>query len=373
MGSAPLVYYGRIEDRAFGEGKSSPAIWDISRGRRCRTRMRPLLAVLPLLVSCGPGLTLQTEPFELPGNNATHVFTGVVQYQQYDSWPLFRVEGDERQLWKILRRRIRVELVIRGGRMADTVDLYEISWTGGLVGEWDWTEEGARYLFFAKVENGRLRVVLDQGRKIFRILSGRHSRLPGNERMPMLERLGLLSMRPSPGWEPAMAARGGRLPAGISQWRYVKILRGFLRHSDLRLRVAACEELLTQRLGLDECWEQFDFVERSAFSNNAETYERLSERRWFLEQAENEWISALQQPSEQSLDKLRLLTTINDPALRRSFCAKFLARFPKETEHGCPADQPPPASIVTDDGDDALTGPWPTSPPAASRATRSRP
>ena len=196
--------------------------------------------------------------------------------------------------------------------------------------------------------------------------------------MPILERFGLLSLRPGADWHPLMVWRG-RLLHGFSRWRYVRILRGFLRHPEIRLRVAACEQLLDQRMALDECWEQFDFVERSAFSNNAETYERLSERRWFLEQAENEWISALRQQEkgdrlwEIPYDKLQLLTTINDPALRRLFCKKFLGRFPHETEHGCPADRPPPASIVTDDGDVSLTGPWPIFPPAASRATRSRP
>lgn len=340
--------------------------------------MRPLLAVLPLLVSCGPGLTLQTEPFELPGDNATHVFTGAVQYQQYDSWPFFEIEGDTNRNWKILRRRVKVELVIRGEPMAHAVDLYEISWTGGMSGEWDWTEVGLRYLFFAKVENGRLRTVRDNGRKLFRIESGIHQRLPGSEGMPLLERLGLMSVRPMPGWSPSLVARG-RPPAGVSHWRWVRILRGFLRHPDLQLRAGACEVLLNQRWALDECWEQFDFVERAAFANKADVYERLSERRWFLEQAENEWLSAVRhhekgdRPWEQPFDKLRLLTTINDPTLRRRFCKNFLALFPHEPDHGCPADRLPPASIVTDDGGVPLNGDWPPSPPAASPATHSRP
>ena len=116
--------------------------------------MRLLLAALALLASCGPGLTLQTKTFELPGDSAPYVFTGVVIYQQYDSWPFFQVEGDPNRYSRILRRRVKVELVIRGGPMAESVDLFEIAWVGILTGMPDWTEAGNRYLFFAKVENG---------------------------------------------------------------------------------------------------------------------------------------------------------------------------------------------------------------------------
>jgi hypothetical protein len=51
------------------------------------------------------------------------------------------------------------------------------------------------------------------------------------------------------------------------------------------------------------------------------------------------------------MDSLRLLTTINYPVLRKEFCAKFLARFPQNKDHGCPADRPAPATVVTENGD----------------------
>ena len=59
-----------------------------------------------------------------------------------------------------------------------------------------------------------------------------------------------------------------------------------------------------------------------------------------------------------NVDMLRLLTTVNRP-LRREFCRLFTRRFPKDHDNGCPADQPPPATIVTQDGDVPLIGPWP--------------
>jgi hypothetical protein len=56
---------------------------------------------------------------------------------------------------------------------------------------------------------------------------------------------------------------------------------------------------------------------------------------------------------------LRLLTTVNRPRLRREFCRLFAQRFPNDHDNGCPADQPPPATIVTKDGDIPLIGAWP--------------
>lgn len=57
-----------------------------------------------------------------------------------------------------------------------------------------------------------------------------------------------------------------------------------------------------------------------------------------------------------AVNELRLLTTINNPTLRREFYAKFQKRFPEDRENGCPSDRPPPATIVTQDGDVPLTG-----------------
>jgi len=60
-----------------------------------------------------------------------------------------------------------------------------------------------------------------------------------------------------------------------------------------------------------------------------------------------------------AINELRLFTTINNPTLRREFCAKFQKRFPQDSENGCPADRRPPATVVTQDGDIPIVGDWP--------------
>lgn len=54
---------------------------------------------------------------------------------------------------------------------------------------------------------------------------------------------------------------------------------------------------------------------------------------------------------------LRLLTTVNRSILRQKFCRIFIQRFPNDHDNGGPADQPPPATIVTQDGEVPLIGP----------------
>lgn len=57
---------------------------------------------------------------------------------------------------------------------------------------------------------------------------------------------------------------------------------------------------------------------------------------------------------------MRLLTTVNRPTLRREFCRRFAQRFPKRPRQRLPRRPAPPATIVTEDGDVPLIGPWPT-------------
>jgi hypothetical protein len=70
----------------------------------------------------------------------------------------------------------------------------------------------------------------------------------------------------------------------------------------------------------------------------------------------NEWNRAV---AANDADMPRLLTAVNRPTLRREFSRLFAQRFPHDHDNGCPADQPPPATIVTQDGDVPLLGPWP--------------
>ncbi len=97
---------------------------------------------------------------------ASHVFVGVIQKQQFDSWPFFRlrIPGDDpatAKYWKILRREVRLEMVLRGSEIRKVVDVYEISWTGSASGDWNSTDNGERALFLVRVENGHYHVVRD--------------------------------------------------------------------------------------------------------------------------------------------------------------------------------------------------------------------
>lgn len=58
------------------------------------------------------------------------------------------------------------------------------------------------------------------------------------------------------------------------------------------------------------------------------------------------------------VDSKRLLTAANRHP-RCEFGHLFTQRFPNDHDNGCSADQPPPAAIVTQDGDVPLIGPWP--------------
>jgi hypothetical protein len=58
-------------------------------------------------------------------------------------------------------------------------------------------------------------------------------------------------------------------------------------------------------------------------------------------------------------DYQRLLTTINNGKLRTEICRLYAREYPGDDANGCPADRPPPATIVTDQGDVPLTGAWP--------------
>lgn len=59
---------------------------------------------------------------------ATVVFIGVIQAHHFDSWPLFRlnIPGEDQsnaKYWKILRREVRIETVLRGTEGRKVVDV----------------------------------------------------------------------------------------------------------------------------------------------------------------------------------------------------------------------------------------------------------
>lgn len=335
---------------------------------RSLNRVRWILAcTLLCLTACSPGLEFnisQDMSKDQMVQRATHIFVGVIEKQAFESWPFFSVPGfpggdpKDRRYWRVLRRQVRVEIVVKGIEPRKLIDIYEINWTGASMGDWNLTYDKERDVFLVRVEDGRYHVVRDWWRSIFPIYSGSHTRLPLDDSRPFWERVGLLTwwVRPDrsgdfekvPRKDPGIA---------LGTWRTVKILRGLLRHPDRDVRRFACAELLGfGDLGQDECWEALKEEERGTpifshgstpewFSANHHSFEQRAHELW------NTW--------SRDRDDLKLFTTVNDQRLRRDFCRLYESRFPDETDTGCPADRPVPATIVTEDGDVPLPGAWP--------------
>jgi hypothetical protein len=285
---------------------------------------------------------------------ADHVFIGVIEKQAYELWPFLRIPGANSSNWRVWRRRVRVEIVLRGSEPQKLIDVYEYSSTLGLSGDLNLTEDGERDLFMVRVENGRYHVIRDWSRCIFPIYGGRHDRLPLDDSHSVWERVALLNwwlsdghrfgnqFRMDPGW-------------ALGRWRTAKLARGFVRHPERETRVFGCQILLLMGRYQDECWDKLSPEDRTTWSQHG-----LIAASQLIQPGEahgtEQWSRAA---AANDLDTLRLLTTVNRPVLRREFCRLFTQRFPNDHDNGCPADQPPPATIVTKDGDVPLVGPWP--------------
>lgn len=319
------------------------------------------------LVGCGPGLEFNTSQ-EMTRDQmlqrATHVFVGVIEKHDLEFSPFFRVPGDNSRYWRILRRTVRVEMVLRGSEQRNVIPIYEIFWTGGTSGDWNLTHNKERCLFLVRLENGRYHVVRDWWRSIFSITSGRHTRLPLDESRPFWERVALMMWWVQPGWAPAFGYFRNDPGDALTPWRTAKLLRGLFRHPDADLRLAACEGLLHFYYAQDECWEALAPEDRRLLNqyHNVIPPENAwrDNRRWELN-AYSQWseLAPRTNLSGEQMSDLRLLTTLNNQRLRREFCRKFQRRFPQDVDNGCPADRPPPATMVTENGDVALTGAWP--------------
>ncbi len=295
---------------------------------------------------------------------ASLIFVGVIQRHQIASWPLFRlnIPGDNpatAKYWKILRREVRVEMVLRGVEPRKVVDVYEIYLTGATTGDWNLTHNGERDLFLVRLENGRYHVVRDWWRSIVPITSGPHSRLPLDESHPLSERIALMN------WWIERTDEAARIShpyfhysdfdGALSVWRTVKLTRGLLRHPSPVIRLAACRELLAMGgWRQDECWEMLpdsDKAQELAYrtsSDFAAAHRKLQQRDaswWWSQYGQRE--------------NRRLLTAINDRVVRTEICRRYEREYPGDHDTGCPADQPPPATIVTEQGDVPLIGPWP--------------
>lgn len=329
--------------------------------------------MLLALCGCKPGLVFNVSPEMSPEqmlHRASLVFIGVIEEHHIEWWPLFRltVPGEDpsgARYWKILRREVRVETVIRGVESRKRIDIYEIFWTGGASGNWNFTQNSERDLFLVRIENGRYHVVRDWVRSIFPVTSGPHQRLPLDDSHSLWERIALMNWW-IPQNDPAAKITypyflyndPGRT---LSLWRVVKLERGLVRHPSPAVRIPACRELLLLGGWLqDECWERLSDSERAHLSDGGfrccSAAEIATTRLKTRDRGALSWWRVDGDPESR-----RLLTAVSDPNLRAEFCRLWEREYPDDRDHGCPPDRPPPATIVTEKGDVPLAGPWPHS------------
>lgn len=327
----------------------------------------PPLGLL-FLTGCGPGLDFNKSSMtaQQMSDRASLVFVGTVEWQTYVSFPFLRVPGEDSQYWRVVDRKVRMEAIARGEEKNRVIDVYEYVWVGGRSGDWNLTDINRRYLFLVRLENGRYHVVRDWWRSIFPIGSGRHDRFPLDASRRVWERAALLQFWVGPGFSPGFPTGSHLDPANnLGAWREVKLLRGLLRHPDPNVRIAACEHLLLLGRAQDECFEQLPPESRTRFGkyyNRAVPADEWSRnRRWEKEFALQDWEELRKSRDPLALEDMKLFTTVNNRVLRQEFCRLFQRIMPNDHDNGCPADQPPPATMVTADGDVPLLGKWPTS------------
>lgn len=285
-------------------------------------------------------------------DRATLAFVGVIRSQKFINWPWS--PGGEG--WGMLLRRVTIEAIARGQESRKEIDIYEYYGMLGASGNWNATFNGYRYFFLVRKEGDRYHVVRDWWRSIFEVRSGYHDRFPLSSGAPVWERFALLSHWPGRGWEGRIVSpmsHDGAL--GIGLWRRARILRGFLRHPDTRLRDSACEALLMEHQLADGCFWQLPAA-RGEATGRIYSGSQLRERWEENKRLEAEGLASAMRllwetDIEESYDQLRILTTISNFAVRRRICDLLRGRIPRETDHGCPPNRPVPASYVTADGE----------------------
>jgi hypothetical protein len=299
-------------------------------------------------------------------DRASLVFVGVIQEQLYERWPSFRLvlpqaNSQDRQYWRVLRRKVRVETVLRGTEPHDIIDLYEVFWVGGASGSWNGTEVGDRDLFLLNKERGLYRVVRDWRRSIFPITTGPHERLPLDDSHSLWERIALMNFSiPASAREKITYPYFSYIDPGwrLNQWRKVKLWRGLARHPSRAVRIPACRALLLMSWGQDECWDSLSDEDRGHFYDSGFTCCSAADvenaRRDFKSRSAGFWWEHAEER-----EMRRLLTASSDAELRTESCRRWERQYPDDHDNGCPANRPPPATIVTQNGDVPLIGDWP--------------
>jgi hypothetical protein len=315
----------------------------------------------------GPPILLNPRdmsPMEML-TSASHVFVGVIQKHKLERSFAVVASGDRRDVrnWMVMRREVLIEAVLLGSESRKVVDVYEVFWTAGASGDWNSTHDDQRVLLLLRVERGRYRVVRDWWRSIFPVTTGRHTRLPGAESLPFWERIALMN------WWVERSDDTVRIaypyfhysdPGGaLSLWRRVKLERGLVRHPSAAVRVAACRELLQLTgWGQDECWDTLSEADRAHLHDSGYVccsgQDIAADRSLRGSKDASWWWSEFL-----SRDERRILTTINHIRLRTELCRLYNSEYPGDLDTGCPATKPPPATIVTEQGDIPLLGPWP--------------
>jgi hypothetical protein len=257
---------------------------------------------------------------------------------------------------------VRVENVLRGVESRKAVDVYEIYWMGGTSGDWNATEAGERDLFMVRTEGGYYHVVRDWWRSILPITSGPHVHLPLDDSHPFWERLALMNFWVERSDDKARISYpyfNYADPAyALSRWRMVKLERGLVRHPSAGVRVPACRELILSRLGQDECWEMLSESDKVHLADSGyccmSAREIAAARLKFRDHDPSSWWATYTER-----DSRRMLTAVSDREARLEFCRLYAREYPGDPDTGCPADQSPPATIVTERGDVPLAGSWP--------------
>src|SRR5579872_4840103 len=152
--------------------------------------MRLIITIAALILTSCNRLALNTSDMTTDQmlRASTHLFIGVIEKHEIQNKYLFRVSGEDSEHWRVIDMRVHVENVLRGAETRPVIDIYEVFPTGVLMGDWNDTQNGRRYLFPVRLENGRYHVVRDHWRSIFPVYSGRHARLPLDDSRPFWER-----------------------------------------------------------------------------------------------------------------------------------------------------------------------------------------
>lgn len=296
---------------------------------------------------------------------ASHVIVGVIESHSLESWPNFRVQvpGSTVDSWRAMRRRVRVENVLKGSVAEKQIDIYEVFWIAGATGDWNATHDGQRAVIPLRMEHGYYRVAGDWWRSIFTVTTGPHTQLPLDESHPLWERIALMNwwVDSSPGTHQTSYFNSFYSDPlhKLSLWRTVKLRRGLTRHPSPEIRIPACRELLQlSGFGLDECWDALSTEDRLRLLDGGHNCCKASDVAAWRQQNEVRG-AAWRWNVYSDREERRLMTAMNHPRFRREFCRLYSLEYPGDNETGCPADQPLPSTIVTAAGDVPLVGAWP--------------